>query len=45
MKMISAFMAFCEKNPPVTSGFPSQRVSDMGALVFYGDKAVEQKDN
>ena len=27
MGTISALMAFCERNPPVTDGFPSERAS------------------
>ena len=28
MAMLSALLALCEGNPPVTGGFPSQRASD-----------------
>ena len=35
MEAVSALLAFCEKNPPVTDGLPSQRVSNTGFDVFF----------
>ena len=33
--MLSALLALCEGNPPVTGGFPSQRASDTGFDVYF----------
>ena len=35
MKIVSTLLARCEGKPPVTSGFPSQRASNMGFDVFF----------
>ena len=38
MEMLSALLAFCEENPLVTGGFPSQRASDDAELwCFFKD--------
>ena len=34
METISALLALCEGNPPVTGGFPSQRYSNTAFDVF-----------
>ena len=46
MEKLSALLALCEENPPVTGGFPSQRVSDAELWYFLGcplEQAVEQR--
>ena len=35
METFSVLLALCEKNPPVTGGFPSQKVSNMGFDVLF----------
>ena len=32
METVSALLALCEGNPPVTGGFPSQTASNVGSL-------------
>ena len=34
-KHISALLALCEGNPPVSGGFPSKRASDTGFDAFF----------
>ena len=35
METLSALLALCEGNPPVTGGFPSQKASNTGFGVFF----------
>ena len=36
METLSTLLAFCERNPPVTGGFPSQRASNTGDVFCHG---------
>ena len=47
VEILSTLLALCEGNPPVTGGFPSQRVSDAGPwfrafLCCWDEQAVQQ---
>ena len=36
METLSVLLALCERNPPVTGGFPSQMASNATSDVFFG---------
>ena len=36
METVSALVAVCEGDPPVTGGFPSQRAISAGFDIFFG---------
>ena len=36
METFSALLAFCERNPPITGGFPSQRPPTRSFDVLFG---------
>ena len=44
METFSALLVLCDGNPPVTGGFPSQRVSDFdGTLLFIFDLCLNKR--
>ena len=41
METVSALLALCEGNPPVTGGFPSQWASNASCDVFFDVKSKQ----
>ena len=44
METLSALAALCEGNPSVTSGFPSQRVSDADVWCFLSCQHAQRAE-
>ena len=42
MDTISTLLAFCENNPQLTGGFPSQRASKVELIFFYENAAITE---